>query len=885
MSKIALDLNEFKHVDSDDESTTLQHKNGHVLKLSHGGMAKEAVAALKALSASAKKPSDKGEAKQEEKKSGTIIVDNAAKGLQQAKILHKEKAAPHGAVVVVEPKKKYADGGKVKNEEHIEIKRLRRDPVGRDKAAYNIHTNADHPHRKDRGQPVTIGRHVDTGDLHVLNGYHRIAEAEKAGHTHIKANVVPTQGVYFREGTYDENYQHKEPKKKYADGTTNVKEEPSIIEKFKHAFDEPTPTPNPRKIRPPMETNPKATKSIENYFNTGKEEYADGGQVMTPEQEEQHLQVAKQIMAKRQQKSKTTTGSKPVESAVRQYAEGTPEIEADPNKFRSEMPQPPAIEAIKEPTIQQDPDLIRKHELYNQYVSGSGIPTGQTEPDYRKASQFGPKGEPPVQFDPNSWAMAEKAFAQNKAAEGEQAAAAQQAVIKENQARAAAGLPLKQIPNVPSEPQVPGSEMHPAPQQPDQLPQQVIKQVDQPKQQQPAGVYDTEGMMQQGLAQRLSGITEGEKALRDLGQAQEKVLQNRIDVQDAAQTAYKKQYDALEQERQAHMADIDAGHIDPNRYWTGDPKTGEGGHSKIMAGIGMILAGFNPTNNPNAAINFLKFQMEQNLEAQKQNLAAKQNLLSANLRQFGNLKDATDMTRLMQNDIMQKQLEQAAAAAKAPQAKAAALQAAGALRMEAAPIFQNFAMRRAMMQLGQQGHEGDPSNTAAAEQMIAYMRPINPEMAKQYEQLLVPSVGMAKIPVPADVRSEIIGKQTFDKMAQHYVDWVKQNAGSLNPAKIREGAAMAADLQGAYRQASKGGVYKEGEQAFIEQLIPSDPAQFIASIRTLPKLKSLMQSNQGQLNTLKQGYGLPQQAPAPQIKIVNGVKYMRGPKGEAIPVK
>lgn len=401
------------------------------------------------------------------------------------------------------------------------------------------------------------------------------------------------------------------------------------------------------------------------------------------------------------------------------------------------------------------------------------------------------------------------------------------------------------------------------------------------------GIPSPEGMLGQGYKSELAGINAQAKAQGALGQEQAGLLRDQVVAQEQAKAHYQDTYNNLEQERQALMADIQEGHVDPNKYWTGD-KDGNGGHSKMMAGIGMILAGFNPTTQPNAAINFLKQQMDMNLQAQVKNLDSKQNLLSMNLRQFGNLKDATEMTRIMQNDMVVNQLQAAAAKAQSPMAKAAAMQAAGKLQMDSAPQFQQFAMRRAMMQMA--NSSGGNQSPQAVEQMLGMMRVMNPEMAKSMEARYVPGVGLGTVPIPESARTEIIGKQSFDKAAQHYVDWVKQNAGSMNPAKINAGATMAAELQGMYRQAVKGGVYKEGEQEFIEKLIPSDPAQFIGSIRTLPKVQELLKSNQMQLNQLKSGYGLPAQqssaAPAgPQYKVVNGIKYMRGPNGQAVPVK
>ncbi len=392
-----------------------------------------------------------------------------------------------------------------------------------------------------------------------------------------------------------------------------------------------------------------------------------------------------------------------------------------------------------------------------------------------------------------------------------------------------------------------------------------------------------EGMLKSGYENQLQGINQTAQAQGDLGKQQADLLNKQAATEQNAKIAYQQNYDALEKERQAHILDIKNSYINPDKYWTGYTlPNGDkvSGHSKVMAGIGMILAGFNPTGRPNAAVDFLKDQMDRNLQAQAKNLQSGDSLLAHNLQQFGNMRDAADMTRLMQADVTQNYLQSAAATAQSPLAKAAALQAAGKLQQDFAPLAQQFAMRRAMMDLA-----NDPNkDQGTVDHLLGYMRVMNPEMAKEMESRYVPGSGLASIPIPQEARTEMIGKQNFDQMAKHYVDWVKKNANSLNPATIKQGATMAAELQGAYRQSTKGGTYKEGEQEFIEKLIPSNPAQFVSSIRTLPKLEALVQSNQSQLNQLKKGYGLPVKV-EPQYKIVNGIKYMRGPKGEAIPVK
>lgn len=367
-------------------------------------------------------------------------------------------------------------------------------------------------------------------------------------------------------------------------------------------------------------------------------------------------------------------------------------------------------------------------------------------------------------------------------------------------------------------------------------------------------VQSQNGVMQ-GYQNQLAGIQQQAQATGELGKEQAAIHDRQIQAQQVARSAYQDQYNMLEKERQDHMADIKNGYIDPNKYWTGGPN-GEGGHSKVAAGVGMILAGFNPTNSPNAAINYLKYQMDQNLEAQKQNLGAKQSLLSANLRQFGNLREATEMTRIMQNDIMSNELLSAAGKAQTPMAKAAALQAAGQLQREAAMQSQQFAFMRSMSQMGQDGSGG---NEAALDHMINVARVIKPEMAKEMEQRRVPGFGvLAKVPVTPELRNKITGHIQFDKEVADLQDFVKNNTTFVpGTAAYAKGMQKALALQAAIREGKLGTVYREGEQPLLDKFVSQNPAGLSKFIKTPSQLDELRAMNQRDFGPTLQQVGLP----------------------------
>jgi hypothetical protein len=361
----------------------------------------------------------------------------------------------------------------------------------------------------------------------------------------------------------------------------------------------------------------------------------------------------------------------------------------------------------------------------------------------------------------------------------------------------------------------------------------------------PYGMDAYANSLGQGIAEQKAGVLGEAQALSNQGFAQAKALNDAAKSQNTLLENAQKHFDDLDQERRNFQYDLENNHINPNHYW--ENKTVPG---KISTVIGIILGGLGGSDAP---IKFLNQQVQNDIEAQKANIGKTENLLSANLKQFGNLRDATDMTRIMQNDIVMNKIKAAAANAASPLAQAQALKAIGALDRENAGLQQQLAVRRTMM-TAMSGATQDPAQMG---QVIQAMRQINPEMAKSMEERYVPGVGLAQVPVPQSARDTILAKQTLQQQAQDFYNWAAKHSGSLDPATVNEGKTKAAELQSLYRNAINGGVFKKGEQEFIDTIVDSDPTKFFNSIRVLPKLKEVMNSNIQQLNTLKRGYGIP----------------------------
>lgn len=213
------------------------------------------------------------------------------------------------------------------------------------------------------------------------------------------------------------------------------------------------------------------------------------------------------------------------------------------------------------------------------------------------------------------------------------------------------------------------------------------------------------GQMQKGINQMMSGIQGASEAERGLAREQAKIeTQNIADLQKQ-KIDYQSHYDALEKERVAVQNDYINGHVDPNRF-VNNLSTGQ----KIRTVIGLMLGGMGGAINghENYAQKFLNQQIDNDINAQKTDLGKKENLLSANLKQFGNLQQATEMTKVMQLSLVEANLKKAMAESNDPLVKSRAQQQIGALNIQIAPMMQQLALKKMAMS-GAQGAGADPS--------------------------------------------------------------------------------------------------------------------------------------------------------------------------------
>ncbi len=352
------------------------------------------------------------------------------------------------------------------------------------------------------------------------------------------------------------------------------------------------------------------------------------------------------------------------------------------------------------------------------------------------------------------------------------------------------------------------------------------------------GLATPETMQMGGLQQQLAGMEIEAQAKQQLAKESELQRKQFEDDQREVMQTYQNSAQELEGERQALLEDIRNNQIDPEKYWTGD-KDGNGGHSKIAAAIGIIMAGFNPTNNPNAAIKFLENQMERNLKAQQANLNSKENLLRANLQQFGNLRDATQMTRVMQNDMMANRLEIAASKAQVPMAQAQLMQAAGKLKADAAKGMADLANKRAIAQLTAQAN----NNPEKGDAILAALDQVDPDRAKDLRSRYVPGMGFATSTEGAKATRETASMvDTATTELDKLEKIIGRTGKSVNLKTRAEAETIRQALIGALRVPITGpGAMNDGERTMLEGLIPDVTATM-----------SLDSVNKTKLNTLRE---------------------------------
>lgn len=356
--------------------------------------------------------------------------------------------------------------------------------------------------------------------------------------------------------------------------------------------------------------------------------------------------------------------------------------------------------------------------------------------------------------------------------------------------------------------------------------------------------------------------------------------------------------------------DLQNGHITPETYGSLFGKQDTLGKMGMMFGMLASGMGSGITGQPNMVMDMMNKEIERDLDAQKtskvnaMNFHKLANEHAVNQAQIGNLNAQTALSKdelarmgmwrtALQNNWNTIQKIQD------PVAKAQAIQAYGVMSKGIDNKLQNaesaISSQQAFMQ-GMLGGAQGASNEEAIQNKIRLMKmtPGMEAMAKDLEEKHYPGLpGQASAPLSADDKKELTSGIDFDQKLKRFTDWTKLHSGDISIADRKIGQTMAAELQGAYRQATHGGVYKEGEQNFISSIIDSTPTKFFNNVRVVPQLEALGKEHKYRMQNLVKSKGFPnypdamsqtpgasrQQEEVPQTQTVGGVKYQKVPGG------
>lgn len=406
---------------------------------------------------------------------------------------------------------------------------------------------------------------------------------------------------------------------------------------------------------------------------------------------------------------------------------GEPQVKLSSSIYDEAPSEPiPPVSPEEQPSI--DPSLQTKRSLYNSIVSQPGIGgvtdfLSGTPTEVDKSQQFGPNGEAPTSFNAQAWNVAEQNYNKQQSQDVAQNSIAIAKAMEDNKARISAGLAPMPVPEgqAPKEDQT----QRQTASGPEKMPQSQQAQSDM-------GNQASQGIFNKGVNQELAGIDQQAAAISQQGAKETQILEKSIQEREEIKNKFNQHIADNETEYNNFIKDVQDQHIDPQHYFASQGTAG-----KVGTIIGLILGGLSGSDAPSK---FLDQQIDRDIETQKMEMNKRNNLVSANMHRFNNIKDAMNMATAMQAGVVMNQLDKAAAEAKSPMAKAAALQAKGRLYMEkVVPNIQKVGLSQGIQQ-ALSGAQSDPNKI---QNVIMAIRQSDPKLAHDLQQRLVPGVGLA----------------------------------------------------------------------------------------------------------------------------------------------
>lgn len=375
--------------------------------------------------------------------------------------------------------------------------------------------------------------------------------------------------------------------------------------------------------------------------------------------------------------------------------------------------------------------------------------------------------------------------------------------------------------------------------------EQSAPQAGAPAQQDPFGYGQMAQDIQEGVQLQEQGLAGQAKVESELGRVQANLAQKKAQAFDKLQQFYKDNYEQNNKEVSDVIDDMRTGKINANQYME---EMGAG--QKVMTAIGLLLGGIGQgfIGGDNPALTFLNAQIDRNLKAQQANMDKKATLLGAYFKKFGNMQDAAQMFRIVNQEYYTSLAEEQAARLKDPAAKAKFLQMKGQIKEQKAGQLADISRRQAILQGGEEGH-------VAPEALINVLVPEKDQKAAREELADVKAIDHASQQV-----SNII-----DKIGK---------LGPLQALPFSEGSAMLDSGNAQIIQVVRSGM--KGQGALSDQEVEDVIKPFVINASDTPA--QVAQKRAGILNIVNGVRARATPTLGAYPKILNSIKKPSGIK-------
>lgn len=410
-----------------------------------------------------------------------------------------------------------------------------------------------------------------------------------------------------------------------------------------------------------------------------------------------------------------------------------------------------------------------------------------------------------------------------------------------------------------------------------QVPNQAAAQ-----QQDPYGTSAYMDAIQQGIGSQQAGLQQSAAGEMQAAEGKAAADARYIATLQNEQAKFQNLYNTNLKNVNATVADMKANHINPKRYME-NLESGQ----KVAAVIGLALGGFGQGFNGhgNPMSDFINKQIDRDIAAQEKNQGNRATLLHAYQEQFRDSQQASLMTRATLASKYAADIQMAANKAANPVIAGKLLQESGKLQAQSADLVKQATMMKAMLGNATVSGQAEGSGKQPAgydeskwQQEQQYWRMSNPEFAKKREELHVPGIGDAHVPVDKDTRDKLTAHIKLDQGLADLQNFVNNNT-TLVPgtAAYATGQQKSLKLQALIREGVLGTVYREGEQPLLDKMLKLNPAGLMKYL-TKAQLAELRSSTLRDFNAEKTKVGLPMTQPPAQQNV--GPQPIKGKDGK-----